>query len=127
MYAGLEGYADVCMQRVVHACHNALEDTICESVMINPDWTRNVQPDASDVRHVGWTWVGGSLVRQHLYNSSCTDYNGLEMTFHSHAPVHLWAQIPVFPETPLVFWHELQGRLRTGFLVVSFYELHVYS
>jgi hypothetical protein len=43
-------------------------------------------------------------------------------------------QIPVCLEPPLVFSHELLGRLRTGFLVVyPFvsgglpYELHVYS
>jgi hypothetical protein len=28
-------------------------------------------------------------------------------------------QIPVFPELPLIFWHELLGGLCTGFLVVS--------
>jgi hypothetical protein len=43
---------------------------------------------------------------------------GLEMTFNSAMGLSAWVQLPVFPE-PLVLSHELLGRLRTGFLVVS--------
>jgi hypothetical protein len=35
-------------------------------------------------------------------------------------------QIPVCPEPPLVFSHELLGGSRTGLLVIFFYEFHVY-
>jgi hypothetical protein len=45
--------------------------------------------------------------------------NGLGMALNSAMRVCARVQIPVCPEPPLVFSHELLGRLRTEFLVVS--------
>jgi hypothetical protein len=44
---------------------------------------------------------------------------GHGMALNSAMRVCARVQIPVCPEPPLVFWHELLGGLRTGFLVVS--------
>jgi hypothetical protein len=67
----------MCECNVVHACQNALEDTICEPVMINPEHTHAiiVQPDETDMCITLRTFVGSLLVRQLVYNSSCTEYN----------------------------------------------------
>jgi hypothetical protein len=50
---------------------------------------------------------------------SCGIYNGLGMALNSAMRVCARVQIPVCPEPPFVFSHELLGGLRTGFLVVS--------
>jgi hypothetical protein len=49
------------------------------------------------------------------------------MALKSAMRVCVRVQILVCPEPPLVFSHELLGGVRTGFLVFSLYELHVYS
>jgi hypothetical protein len=49
------------------------------------------------------------------------------MALNSAMRVCARVQIPVCPERPPVFSHELLGGLRAGFLVVTLYELHVYS
>jgi hypothetical protein len=51
--------------------------------------------------------------------SSITCTRGLGMALNSAMRVCARVQIPVCPEPPLVFSHELMAGLRTGFLVVS--------
>jgi hypothetical protein len=56
-----------------------------------------------------------------------SDSQGLGIDLNSPMRICTRVQIPVCPESPLVFSHTLLGRLRTGYLVASLYELHVYS
>jgi hypothetical protein len=49
----------------------------------------------------------------------CVQQVGLGVTLDSAIRLSARVRIPVFPEPPLVFSHELLGRLRTGLLVVS--------
>jgi hypothetical protein len=59
--------------------------------------------------------------------SAVRSCHGPGRTLNSAAGLPARVQIPVFPEPPLVFSHELLGGLRTGFLVFPLYEWHVYS
>jgi hypothetical protein len=49
------------------------------------------------------------------------------MALNSAMRVGARVRIPVCPESPLIFSHELLSSLRIGFLVDPLYELHVYS
>jgi hypothetical protein len=72
----------------------------------------------------------GRLIHGASYEASFQDFSccrghnmlhvvGLGMALNSSMRICARVQIPVCPEPPLVFSHELLGGLRTGFLVVS--------
>jgi hypothetical protein len=96
-----------------------------EGILLTPN------ADASCIRG------GGAYIESEVVDAGAENINGivtrvrcdsgLGMALISAMRVCAQVQIPVRKEPPLVFSHKLLGGLRTGFLVVSPFELHVYS